>query len=279
MSRRRGLFGLGAHRADEAGQLVLDAVQVRLGGRTVLEDVRMVVGPGELVALVGANGAGKSTLLRTAAGLAPLAAGDVRLDGRTLQRWPDAELARARSVLVQDAEIAWPMRARDVVALGRLPYAAPWWSGDEAARDTADAAAIDRAMARTGVTALADRVIATLSGGERARVLLARALAVDARFVLADEPTASLDPAHQLDVLRELRNEAQSGRGVIVVLHDLTLASRFCDRVVVLVDGRVIIDAPPQWALNDSVLKTAFGVEVVRGERDGERWVMPWTAG
>jgi iron complex transport system ATP-binding protein len=279
LGRLRAAFGAAVPWVPDHDGLAAAGLRVTLGGRRVLDDVMVTLGAGELVALVGANGSGKTTLLRALAGLVPLGAGEVRIARRPLATWPRDALARRLALLAQGGDVEWSMRVRDVVALGRLPHAAAWWSG---ARDAGSDAAVERAMARTGVTALADRPVTTLSGGERARVLLARALAVESPLLLADEPTASLDPMQQLEVMQTLHDLTRGddgeggGAGVLVVLHDLALAARFCDRVIVLVGGRVIIDASPQWALNDAVLATAFGITALRGEQDEQHWVLPW---
>ena len=156
-------------------------------------------------------------------------------------------------------------------SLGRLPYRRPF-----SPPSAADRAAVEAALAAAEVVELRRRPIGTLSGGERARALLARALAVEAEMLLADEPVATLDPLHQLRAMGLLRAAARKGAGVVVVLHDLTLAARFCDRLIVLADGRVVADGPPAAALTDAVLAAAYGVKALRGERDGEPFVVPW---
>ncbi|HXG28067.1 MAG TPA: ABC transporter ATP-binding protein, partial [Nevskiales bacterium] len=159
----------------------------------------------------------------------------------------------------QGGQCHWPMPVAQVVALGRLPHRAPW-----ARVPPADAAAVQRALQAADVAHLADRPVTQLSGGERARVLLARALAVEARVLLADEPTAGLDPAHQLGVMEVLRRRAQSGAGVVVVLHDLTLAARFCDRLLLLGEGRVVADGAAEQVLTEQNLAQVYGIEAHR---------------
>ena len=166
--------------------------------------------------------------------------------------------------------IDWPIRVAEVVALGRLPYASRFGAGEEAR------AAIDEAMAAAGVTALAGRRADTLSGGERMRVLLARALAVGAPYLFADEPLTALDPRHQLQVMEMLRDRARRGSAVAVVLHDLTLASRFCDRLVLLGSGRVLCEGPAHAVLSDEHVAAAYGVSLVRGRVGSEGYVLPW---
>ncbi|HJE26006.1 MAG TPA: ABC transporter ATP-binding protein [Methylorubrum populi] len=241
-------------------------------GRALLSDVSLGLERGRLVGLVGPNGAGKTTLLRVLAGLLPPTRGEVGLDGAPLARLPREARARRIAALFQGAGVGWPLRVREIVALGRLPHRRAF-SG----LSPADAAAIARAMAATGVTALAERGEPTLSSGERMRVLLARALAVEAEWLLADEPITALDPAHQLDAMALLRRTAREGTGIVAVLHDLTLAARFCDRIVVMEAGRIVADGPPDRALTDARLAATFGVSVRRGRAtDGTAYLLPW---
>ncbi|WP_041929454.1 ABC transporter ATP-binding protein [Methylorubrum extorquens] len=253
-------------------QLASTGLSVQLNDRHILEDVTFGAGRGEFVGLVGSNGAGKTTLLRALAGLVSPSAGEVKFDGRLLPDVPRDERARRLAVLFQSESLGWPMRVSEVVALGRLPHRRAF-----AGLDAADRAAIDRAMALTEVAHLAERVGPTLSSGERMRVLLARALAVEAEILLADEPITALDPAHQLDAMTLLHTISRNGTGVVAVLHDLTLAARFCDRIVVMQGGRVVADGQPQSALTDALLASAFGVVVQRGTAmDGARYILPW---
>lgn len=252
----------------------LEAKEVSLafGARTVLERVCLRLTAGEFVGLVGPNGAGKTTLLRLLAGLVAPDTGHVSLDGYPLSGVSRDERARRIAALFQGAGVGWPMRVREVVALGRLPHRAAF-----AGESEADRAAVSRAMAMTEVVHLADRIEPTLSSGERMRVLLARALAVEAEILLADEPITALDPAHQLDAMELLRGVAHRGTGVVAVLHDLTLAARFCDRLVVIANGCVQADGRPDLALTDDTLRRVFGIGALRGAHaDGTRYVLPW---
>lgn len=245
---------------------------IRLDGRTILSGIDLTLARGAFVGLVGPNGAGKTTLLRALASLVAPAQGDVTLDGRALSALPRDERARRIAVLFQGGEIGWPMSVREIVALGRLPHRRAF-----AGLSEADRAAILRAMARTDVVHLADRIATGLSSGERMRALLARALAVEAAWLLADEPITALDPAHQLDAMSLLRAVSREGTGVVAVLHDLALAARFCDRIVVLSAGRLLADGPPDAALSDALLARAFGVTAERGRAaDGTGYLLPW---
>lgn len=238
------------------------------GTRTVLAGVSLEARPGEVLGLLGANGAGKTTLLRLLAGLEPPTGGTVTFDGRAASSIGRAEMGRQLAYLVQGGAISWPMTVEAVVALGRLPH-----GGD----GPSDAAAIARALAGADVSHLRTRPAGSLSGGERMRVLLARALAVEGRALLADEPVAALDPAHQLHTMEVLRAKARDGQTVVVVLHDLTLASRFCDRIALLAAGRLIALGAPADVLTADILAAAYGVTVEAGLRAGETFILPWT--
>jgi len=240
-----------------AAILTADNISVRLGGRPVIERVSLALRPGELVALVGPNGAGKTTLIRALAGLLP-ADGRIVLDGRPIGEIAPGTRARRIAYLPQGNSFAWPLAVSAVVALGRYPH------GDPFTRPTGDdRAAVQSALAATETEALAERPVTTLSGGERARVALARAMATQAAVLLADEPTVSLDPRHQLIVMGLLRNAARAGGAVLAVVHDLALAARFADRVIVLQDGRVAAEGPPAEALNVERIGGIFGIEAV----------------
>lgn len=246
-------------------------ITVELGGWKIVDDVSLDVAPGELVGLIGPNGAGKSTLMRAVLGLRECAGGEVLLDGRDLFTMPGPERARAVSFLPQDRRVEWRLRSRDVVMLGRYPHRAGL-----AGATAADRAAVDNALAQVGGMYLVDRPVQVLSGGERTRVLLARALAVEAPLMLADEPTTALDPLHQLQVMEILRGLADAGRGVLVVLHDLSLAARFMDRLVLMDQGRAVCDGTPGDVLSDERLAEVYGVRALRGEADGRAWLLPW---
>jgi iron complex transport system ATP-binding protein len=252
--------------------LGLQDAQATLDGRTILSDIDLTLEPGRFVGLVGPNGAGKTTLLRVLAGLVTPSRGRVTLEGRPLAGMGRKERARRIAALFQGAGVGWPMTVREIVALGRLPHRRAFASLTEA-----DEIAVARAMARTDIAHLAARAEPTLSSGERMRALLARALAVEAPWLLVDEPVTALDPAHQLDAMVLLRTIAQEGTGVVAVLHDLTLAARFCDRIVVLAGGRLVADGTPEEALSDVLLAKAFGVTAERGSAsDGTRYILPW---
>lgn len=228
---------------------MLRADALTLAGR--LHAVSAAFRPGQVTAICGPNGAGKSTLLACLAGLIAPDSGTVRLDDAPLSALPAARRAQAIGYLPQSAEVAWDISVRTLVGLGRLP----WRSGA-----AADARAVAAALAALELDGLADRPVAQLSGGERARALLARVLAGEPRWLLADEPLASLDLAHQLALLARLRAMAARGAGVVLVLHDLALAMNHADRVVVLNRGAVAADAAPETALSAALLERVWGV-------------------
>ncbi|KQN29130.1 ABC transporter ATP-binding protein [Sphingomonas sp. Leaf38] len=250
--------------------LIVDALHVRLGKRTVLQDVSAHLRPGRVTAILGPNGAGKSTLVKAAAALISLSAGSVRLDTQDVATMDPRARARAIGYLPQDATVHWNIVARDVVALGRLPHL-----GAHAAPSPQDRAAVDRAMHDTETTRLADRPIGELSGGERARVLLARVLAGEPRWLLADEPLASLDPSHQIDLLARLRTYAAGGAGVVIVLHDLIQAQRAADDTLLIADGRVVAFGPVADVMTADTLAHVFGVRVAPLDDGDRRLLVP----
>jgi iron complex transport system ATP-binding protein len=248
-----------------------DGVRVRLGGRVIIDDVSFSLPRQCLAALVGPNGAGKTTLLRALAGLIP-AEGSMRLGDEPLASLGIRERARRFAYLPQGHVIHWQLPVRDIVALGRYPHGAT----DPSRLAPHDAQAIERAMLATETTALAERPVTEISGGERSRVVLARVLAVEAPVILADEPTASLDPHYQIEVMRLLRRAADAGTLVIAVTHDIGLAARFADTVLVLAQGRLVAAGPSEDALAPAVLADVFRVDAFRGERDGKPVIVPW---
>ena len=255
----------------ETALLTAKGIGVRLAGRVVLKDVSLALSPGHLVALVGPNGAGKTTLLRALAGLIP-SEGEIEIGGQTLSSLPLRERAKRFGYLPQGHVVHWPLPARDIVALGRYPHGAT----DPARLSPKDAEAVLRAMQAVDVMEFSDRRVTELSGGERSRVALARALAVEAPVILADEPTASLDPRHQIDVMKNLRATADKGVLVIVVTHDLGLAARFADHVLVLREGRLVSQGAPAEALSEQVMADVFRISAYRAEFQREAVIVPW---
>jgi iron complex transport system ATP-binding protein len=235
--------------------LQLEGVSVTLGRRQVLDGISTSFAAGTLVGIVGPNGAGKSTLARAMLALIP-SQGRIRIDGTDVAAMRRGDLARRVAYLPQGQTLHWPLTVERLVGLGRLPHLGPM-----SRIGANDSTAIEQAMARADVIDLRQRVATELSGGERARVLLARALAVGAPALIADEPLASLDPGHQIDVMNLLRSEAHGRALVIAVLHDLTMAARYCDRLLLIDQGRLVADGSSQDVLTPANLRIVYGID------------------
>ncbi len=230
-------------------------LSVRLAGNLIVDRATLDLEAGALTVLIGPNGAGKTTLMRALAGLLP-AEGCIELQGRPLQAFSVRERARQIAYLPQGHVFHWPMSVAAVVALGRHPHADAF-----SPLADADRTAVGHALAATAVEPWAARAVTTLSGGERARVALARALATQAPILLADEPTMSLDPRHQLVVMELLARAAHDGGAVLAIVHDLTLAARFADRVVMMERGRLVAEGGPREVLTPERIAEVFAVE------------------
>ena len=250
--------------------LRIEEASVSLGGRQVLDTVSADLTPGRITAILGPNGAGKSSLIKAMAGLIVPYGGTVTLDGRDVTRIEPRERARHIGYLPQEGAAAWNIRAAELVALGRLPHRSPF-----AGATGEDEAAVTRALTATETTHLASRPVNELSGGERARVLLARVLAGEPGWLLADEPLASLDPAHQLDILARLCGVADSGAGVVIVLHDLGHAASVADDVLLLKEGKVVAFGPVAEVLTEERVAEVFEVKVRWVEADEGRVLVP----
>lgn len=230
-------------------------LRLRLGQRQVLDGVTFSLRPGELVLLAGRNGAGKSTLLRLLIGAAKADTGEVCLHDRAVGDWPPLARARELAFVPQDAESAFEFTGRDLVTMGRHPH-----RRRGAPLQPDDVAAVGRALEAVDASSFADRSVTTLSGGELRRIVVARALATEAPLILLDEPTSNLDLEHALALVSLLRDLAAAGHGVLVASHDLNLLGPFAARVVLLHEGRVFADGPPEQALNEANVATVFGV-------------------
>ncbi|PDP87387.1 histidinol phosphatase [Glycomyces fuscus] len=232
-----------------------------VGGRLVLDGVTLAPRPGETVGLLGPNGSGKSTLLRLLAGVLAPSAGVVSLDGEPLDRAARRAVARRVAAVEQNAHTQTELTVRDVVALGRIPHRRAWTP-----MSAADAGAVTAALERTGLTGTADRSWHTLSGGERQRAQIARALAQEPSELLLDEPTNHLDIQYQLDLM-----ELVAGLPVttVVAMHDLNLAAMYCDRLVVLREGRVVAGGTPSEVLTASLIEEVYGVRAEVGPGPG----------
>lgn len=248
-----------------APMLTASNLSVRLDRTLIISDASLTLRQGQFTVLVGPNGAGKTTLVRALAGVLPCD-GAIHLEDRPLAEYVPRERAKRIAYLPQGNTFHWPMPVEQIVALGRYPHGDPFSPPTEA-----DKRAVAHALEVTGTQELAHRPVTHLSGGEKARVALARALATQARILLADEPTMSLDPRHQLTVMDLLRDQARKGGAVLAVVHDLALAARYADRVIMIQNGRISADDNPQDALSEERIASVFGVEATIIEFDRSR--------
>lgn len=249
--------------------LSVSDLRASLGGKPVLNGVSFDIEAGEFVGLIGPNGAGKSTLLRSVLGLVR-SQGHVAISGQDAAAMQARERARHVAYLPQERDIAWSVSVEMLVGLGRYPHRPAFASlGSE------DTATIEKSMRRMEVEAFRDRPATELSGGEKARVLIARALAQDAQLLLADEPTAGLDPSHQIAAMRTFGALATEGRSVVASMHDLGLAARWCSRLILLDRGVIVADGTPHDVLSAERLRSVYGVEVYLGEVGGRPIVQP----
>ena len=254
-------------------RLTVSGADVARGGAVVLRAVELSVAPGEVVGLLGPNGAGKTSLLRTLARLESPARGRIALEGRPLESFGRAELARLVALLPQPPEAAWPITVENLVGLGRLPFRSAFGGASGA-----DLAAIEDAIAACDLDTLRSRPVTTLSAGEASRAFLARALAGGPRLLLADEPTANLDPAHQIAAMMVLRGVAEQGGSVVMAQHDLPLAARYCDRLILLGGGRIVAQGRPSEVLTPDNLAAVFGIRGRYPGDDGDGFfVIPWS--
>ena len=231
----------------------------------ILRDVDITVREGELVGLIGPNGAGKSTLLRLLTHVEQSGEGEVFLKGKSIKQVSAQVRAREMGYLVQGAKASWPFSVERVVGLGRLPHQ-NWWQRI----NSEDQKKIETALQLTETIAYRNRMVNTLSGGEQTLVMLARIFAGEPELILADEPVAALDPYHQLHVMDILRNHAQGNKAGVVVLHDLGLAARYCDRLYLLNHGKLFCSGTPEKVLTDEILGEVYGIECQIGHTDGD---------
>jgi iron complex transport system ATP-binding protein len=245
--------------------IILDQIYVTLGKARILDGVSASLQPGRVTALIGPNGAGKTTLLRAMLGLVGLESGTIRIDGTALAEMPIAKRALRLGYLPQLANAEWNVNVRALVSLGRLPH-----HGAFANPGATDYAAIEAALIATDTLHFADRTIDSLSGGERARVFLARVLAGEPDWIFADEPLANLDPPHRHAVLKLLRAVAETGKGVVVTLHDLTAAAQFGEDFLALKSGHLI-----GTTLSPDILEAAFDIPFDRIPHGQSEAILP----
>lgn len=249
--------------------ITLQNLSVTRGTRRAVEGASFEITQGELTGLIGPNGAGKSSLLSALAGVLPYD-GAIEIAGQDAQQISPRDRAKHIAYLPQERRIDWPVTVERLVMLGRLPHLGPFRGHTQE-----DEAAVTRALTAVDALHLKDRIATRLSGGEMGRVLMARALAVETLFLLADEPVAALDPAHRLMTMERLKAHAAQN-GVLVVLHDLGLAARFCDRLIVMQEGRIVAEGKPADILTDQLLADVYGITALREETDGTLSLTPW---
>ena len=245
------------------------SLSLTAGSKRIVSRASIDLRPGEMIGLIGPNGAGKTTLLKLMAGLSKTETGEVVFQDEPVHKLPAKERARIISYLEQNPTVHWPLPVRKLVELGRLPWLTP---GQRMSKK--DHEAVDRALALTEMGGFVDQPFNTLSGGEKIRALLARTIATEARFMLADEPVASLDPYHQLHAMEIMREHANHGGAVLVVMHDLNLAARFCDRLVLMQGGNIIARNNPQKILESHQLSSAFEIDADYVNEDAARWLI-----
>ncbi len=256
-------------------KLRAQSISVVRDNTSIIDNVDVQLAPGEFVGLIGPNGAGKSSLLRVLAGLSDADAGQVRISNNqhadiALQQLPDRARAQLLAYLPQQGAPAWPLQVEHLVGLGRSP-----WHKPMSGKSTRDAEAIERALQITELTQLRHRIVTTLSGGELQRSLLARVFAGEPEIILADEPIVALDPYHQLHMMELLAEHAQQGGSVFAALHDLSLAARFCSRLVLIHHGKIIADGQPIQVLTTENLQQVYGISAYVDCRDDGVVIIP----
>ncbi|MFV1964263.1 MAG: ABC transporter ATP-binding protein [Pirellulaceae bacterium] len=256
--------------SDATPAITLNEVRVDLSGAEILRGVSAHIPTGRLVGLVGPNGAGKSTLLRAVCGQVPLSGGSVAVNGQPLHRLSRRQVARRVCLLPQDANLAIPFTVREVVAMGRNPHLGRFQSFGDKEKEI-----VQRAMKQASVDALAERRVTELSGGEKQRALLARSLATEAPILLLDEPTASLDILHQLEVLALLQQLTEHGKTIVAALHDLNMARRICSHIMLIHHGCLVAQGSPDETLSRDHVEHVFGVHVSSAHENGLVFQLP----
>lgn len=248
-------------------------LHLSINGKTLLQNLNFSIHAGEIVGIIGPNSAGKSTLLKTLLGLykPALKQGSIHILNKNLTQWHKNELARTVAYLAQNSQVHWPMTVSALVALGRLPYRQSFGTITDK-----DEKIINQAMVYTGTHTLKNRIATQLSGGELARVLMARAIAVNSCILLADEPVAHLDPYYQLSILELLKQKARNNMAVVVVLHDFIHAARFCDRLLLLNGGKLVAQGNPNQVLQSDIIRKHYQVTLAQAQIENKAYPVPW---
>lgn len=250
-------------------RLSVQKMSLQIEDAQILSDVSLSLETGKVVGLIGPNGAGKSMLLKSILGLIDDAHGIVKIDEHDFFELGEKERARHIAYAPQGAPVHWPLMVGNLVSLGRIPHLNPWQS-----TSSNDQQLTLEAMQKTDVAHLSSRLATSLSGGERARVMLARAMVTNSDFLFADEPIEALDPYHQIKIMQILKDLARDGKSVLVVLHDLNFANQFCDELVLLNKGQVMASGTVEDVLTDQNIKDAYHINVNRIEQNGESYIL-----
>ena len=250
--------------------LCSDNLFIETNGGFILTDVSVTFSSGELVGIIGPNGAGKTTLLKGLLGLLKPTSGEITLDGKSLDSWSRKEIAKRIGYIAQGAPCHWPMTVEKIIEIGLTPHSPPLWGTNIKDRDI-----IEEAMQVTGVSHLRHRIVTSLSGGERTLVMVARCLAGRTEILLADEPLTGLDPRHQVQIIETLINTATNNTGVVIILHDLSLAARYCKRLILVKDGHIAADGEPELVLTSKNLLDVYGINASLRKIDGHVLVVP----
>lgn len=252
--------------------LTINSLSIRTGDIQRLVDINLHINEGELVGLIGPNGAGKSTLLKAMAGLENNYQGNIYLKELDISNYADHDRAKILGYFEQNGNIHWPLRVDRLVQLGRTPHLTAWNRASES-----DQRSVEQAMEKTDIVHLRNRIATSLSGGEKCRVLLARVFAGEPKILLVDEPIASLDPAHQFMVMHSLRRFVAKGGTVVIAIHDLTIAARFCTQLVLLDAGRVRVMGSPSDVITHQRLATVYGIRAtIESDASGGLTVIPY---
>jgi len=235
--------------------VAVENLSVRLGHKVILKDINLTVRPGEFIGIIGPNGAGKTTLLRSLRGLCPVISGSVTVNGQPVTGMTDKQLARIMAYMQQDVNISFGFTALEVVLAGRYPYL-EWWQNES----DEDYALARQYMKFTGVEKLADKSVQRVSGGERQRILLAKVLAQETPLILLDEPTASLDLVYQEEIFRHCQTLCKQGKAALLVAHDIKLAAKFCSRLILIADTRIVADGEPAQVITVDNLQKSYGL-------------------